>query len=152
MSLARDHHEIERLLAYDASPPTHCVRRVRVAHVADNLGVKDSTEALLLYPLDEDDVTGMERSDAMKHGFFTDAPVADSFVNISRKVAMSAKRALEDNWEFELASGSSVYACASKVGRGQLGVSTHELILKDIAKNCYRPVLLVSEFVSASGE
>eukprot|EP00974_Lingulodinium_polyedra_P016748 1624810-Lingulodinium_polyedra.AAC.1 len=67
----------------------------------------------------------MERSDATKHGFFTDAPVAGSFVNIIRKAATSAKRALGDNWEFELASGSLVYACASKVGRGQLGVPTH---------------------------
>ena len=98
---------------------------MRIAHAADNLGAKDSTDALLLYPIDEDDMTGMERCKAMKSGLYMDAPLSNEFISISRKVAMNAKRAMETNWAFELASGSSVYACQNKVGRGQLGVGLH---------------------------
>ena len=65
---------------------------------------------------------------------------------------MNAKRALETDWKFKVASGTSVNICQSKVGRGQLGPYTHELCLKDLAKNCSRKVLLVNDFIRGGGE
>jgi len=151
-SLAKDHHEIERVLATVSEPPTHCWHRLRIAHKADNVGFKDHTEAIVLYPLDEDDVTGMERSEVMKQTMMTEAPIPSEYVNVSRKIAMNARMKMQDHWEFEVASGTSVYRCASKVGRGQLGAETHELVLRDLAKNSSRRVLAVNDFISASGE
>jgi len=151
-SLAKGHHEIERILATLSDPPTHCWHRLRIAHKADNVGFKDHTEALVLYPLDEDDMTGMERSACLKQTMMTEVPVASEYVSVSRKVAMNAKMKMQEHWEFEVASGTSVYQCASKVGRGQLGTDTHEHVLKDLAKNCSRRVLVVNDFIRASGE
>ena len=151
-SLAKDRHEIEKVLVFDADPATHCATHLRIAHVADNRGIKDSTDALLLYPIDEDTLTGVERSTCMKHGLLTEAPLANGYVNVTRKVAMNAKRAIEENGFFETPTGSSVYTCRNKVARGQLGNGLHEHVLKDFAKTCARRVLLVNDFISASGE
>ena len=116
------------------------------------MGSKDHTEAIVLYPLEEDDVTGMERSAVMKHAMMTEAPISSEYVNVSRKIAMNARMKMQDHWAFEVASGTSAYHCASKVGCGQLGAETHELVLKDLAKHCSRRVLAVNDFIRASGE
>ena len=151
-SLAKDHHEIERILGTLSDPPTHCWHRTRIAHKADNVGFKDNTDLLVLYPLDEDDMTGMERSAILKQTVLTEVPIASEYVSISRKVAMNAKMKMQEHWEFEVARGTSVYQCASKVGRGQLGTDTHEHVLKDLVKTCSRRVLVVNDFMRASGE
>ena len=157
-SMAKDQHDIERILAYDSIPPTHCVHDLVITPdeaPATSVTASDCVRALVLYSLSEEETTGLERARTMKAGWLTGASNHSSeieYVNISRRVAMNAKRAFEIDWKFKVASGTSVNICQSKVGRGQLGPYTHELCLKDLAKNCSRKVLLVNDFIRASGE
>ena len=121
-SMAKDQHDIERILAYDSSPPTHCVHDLVITPdeaPATSVTASDCVRALVLYSLVEEEVTGLERARTMKAGWLTGASNRSSETEYVR-VAMNAKRALETDWKFKVASGTSVNICQSKVGRGQL--------------------------------
>ena len=77
---------------------------VKAGETSGTAGVR----GLVLYSLAEDDVTGLERAHTMKAGWLSSSHTEPDDVNISRRVAMNAKRAMQTDWQFKVASGTSV--------------------------------------------
>ena len=68
-SLSKDHHAIEKILAWDQVIPSHCVHRLTLTQAQGN--TTDTVRALVLYPLSEDDQIGLEQTCTMQSGIFT---------------------------------------------------------------------------------
>ena len=88
-SMAKDQHDIEQILAYESVPPTHCVHDLFLVPEAmpSGMAASGAVRALALYPLSEDDTTGLERSRTMKDGWFTGASKYTQYVDVSQNVA-----------------------------------------------------------------
>ena len=148
--LATDRQVIERALTSEMGMQTHYASGLHIGHVPDSVDNRQITEAVLLIPTSEDNV-GLERTVAFRQGMYTSVERAESFVLVSRKEAMKARRSMSDSWSFD----SSTCRRASyngTMGRGQLGQNTLETILTDFARHCDRRVLLVNDFLAGVGE
>ena len=129
---------------------THYASGLPIGHVPDALDNRQITEAILLIPTFEDNV-GFERAIAFRQGMYTNVERAGSFVLVSRKEAMKARRSMSGGWSFD----SSTCRRASHngtMGRGQVGQNALETILTDFARHCDRPVLLANDFLAGVGE
>ena len=152
VQLERDHATIYRTLLFDCKTNTHFGKTVNCVHVVDGLGVKEVTTGLLLMPVADDVQTGFESSSAVRTGTFTDVPASNSYVIVTKKVAMQAKRAEQDDWKFEVPTTTSRFYNNNKTARGQLGEGLFQHVLTDFVQNCSRKYMLVNDMIMGCGE
>ena len=150
-SLARDFFLVDKALG-QADIERRYPKQVQITHTPDATGYKDVNRAMLIIPVDDSGLTGLEDTTLMRDGVYVDVPAPTAFTNVSRKAAFLAKRSQQTGWETQ---GNAV-RCASyvhnKSARGQLGEEVFAWVLKDCVSKCSRPVLLVNDFVAGCGE
>ena len=81
----------------------------------------------------------LAESQAFRAGSFRDVPVAADWIKVSKKTAMSARRAIAERGQLDAhalgAVGSMRYS-ASKIARAQLGQGLHKAWMTDLIKHC----------------
>ena len=154
--LASDWGEIDKEVGL-ANIRCRYPKRLTFLHKVDSQGDRATTYAMVLLPVDEAEgvnLSTLKESTMMTSGTYTEVPVATSFTKISKKLAMAAKRAMQDDWKYEGADtvDTSQRFAASKIARGQVGSGLHEMWLKDIISTCGKKCLYINNLIHGSGE
>ena len=56
---------------------------------------------MLLVPASDDVTTGLEQAAGMRHGMYTEVAVGTVYVNISRKLAIQARRQMAERGNYQ---------------------------------------------------
>ena len=87
-----------------------------------------------------------------RDGVLVDLETPREFVNVSKRFSLDCCRSQAAGWKTEGLTCTTRNYVAGKVGRGQIGCQTYEVLLTDLVKHCSAPNLLVNDFMAGVGE
>ena len=140
-----------------ANPERRFLKRLFFEHVADREGKTDSTHAMVLIPTEDEPglkASCLAEANMFKSGMYGNVPVPTQFVQVTKKAAFGAKRAMDVDWKCDKISQpeSNTRFASSKVSRGQLGDGLHQEWMKDLVRVCNAKLMYICVYGSASGE
>ncbi len=151
--LAKDCCEVDSIIGM-ADIETRYPKKLLWLHVNDGSGEKSSTAGFVLLPLDDPSVrmNSLQESNMMKSGTYLDVPCGVEYVAVSKKLAVQARRALQDHWKFEGNMERATRFSYCKTSRAQFGIDLHKIWLEDIVKTCGVPVVVVCDYAHGCAE
>ena len=158
-ALARDRFEIDSILGQHDLTQV-CPKAVVFSYKKDDSGARSSDKGLLLIPAPPPAPGGaalasgspLEKSAMFRDGVLVDLETPREFVNVSKRFSLECRRSQAAGWKTEGLTCTTRNYVAGKVGRGQIGCQTYEVLLTDLVKHCSAPNLLVNDFMAGVGE
>ena len=98
--LTADWHQVNTIIG-QADINSRYPKTLHFVHQADAAGENSTTSAMLLIPTDNNGSAGINmaslaKSQALRTGIYTDVPVPTHWIQVSRKFAFQAKRAMAE--------------------------------------------------------
>ena len=98
--LTADWHQVNTIIG-QADISSRYPKTLHFVHQADAAGENSTTSAMLLIPTDSNGSAGINmaslaKSQALRTGIYTDVPVPTHWIQVSRKFAFQAKRAMAE--------------------------------------------------------
>ena len=157
--LAADCHEVCTIVGM-ADIASRYPRHLHFLHQPDAACDRSTTAGLMIVPTHEAPGVNMAtlmESVAFRSGSYTEVPVPTEWINVSRKIALQAKRCMAENGIMDVTTSAAVGACGVKYGlnkitRAQLGTGVHEMWMKDFIKTCAAKAFFVCDFMHGGGE
>ena len=102
-------------------------------------------------------IISLGESTAFRSGSYMEVPVPSEWINVSRKIAMQAKRIMAERGHMETSTSEAIGSCGVKYGmnkvcRGQLGSGLHGMWIHDMVKCRGTKALLICDFAHGAGE
>ena len=154
--LAKDCNQVDNTLGM-ADIDARFPKALTFDHRTDNTGDQTASRALVLIPVESGHGIvhdKLQESTMFKSGNYLQAPVPTQFARISKKISMQAKRAMSDHYTFDASvqEQQGQRFAASKVSRGQMGITTHEMWMKDVITNCGVKAVMFCDYAHGSSE
>ena len=104
-------------------------------------------------PISENTALIFEKSILVRDGVYTEVEETDQYINVSRKLAVHARRTQSSHWQTPGLKLNGRGYVANKDARGQLGYKTLLCMLKDLIKGAPTgSTLLINDFLAGVGE
>ena len=105
-------------------------------------------------PISENIALIFEKSILVRDGVYTSVEETEHYINVSRKLAMHARKTQSYHWQTQgLKVSGRGYVKNKDARRYQLGYKTYSVMLKDLVKGSARgSILLINDFLAGVGE